>query len=320
MYKFHINFSVNINMSSKKSISINPTYFKIGKSAKKEKRKKPKMKNSLKPNDIKKKLIAKIKAHQKKEKDNEVSDREKEENTFKNELQETLSYLEDIKKKKEEKKRKKAEKKRQKTMKNQNRPKISQSVEQIKSDINVDLEPMKVVNDPPYGCLKGGSKPTWRQYNKTLKKNKEDITSEYKLKPQLFETKPEFIERSDKLDELKNKFKARNQPTKPKKSKIKTKRIRRKITLGKNRKGGFIGVLIKNKKTRKNLKKEVDVLKRKSIQEVKEYLRKHNLTKIGSNAPDHILRTTFENAFLSGDVSNQNADILLHNWHKDEDI
>ena len=66
MYKFHINFSVNINMSSKKSISINPTYFKIGKSAKKEKRKKPKMKNSLKPNDLKKKLIAKIKAHQKK--------------------------------------------------------------------------------------------------------------------------------------------------------------------------------------------------------------------------------------------------------------
>jgi hypothetical protein len=320
MYKFHINFSVNINMSSKKSISINPTYFKIGKLAKKEKRKKPKMKNSLKPNDIKKKLIAKIKAHQKKEKDNEVSEREKEENTFKNEFQETLSYLEDIKKKKEEKKRKKVEKKRQKTMKKQNRPKISQSVEQLKPDINVDLEPMKVVNEPPYGCLKGGSKPTWRQYNKTLKKNKEDITSEYKLKPQLFETKPEFIERADKLDELKNKFKSMNHPTKPKKTKIKTKRIRRKITLGKNREGGFIGVLIKNKKTRKNLKKEVDVLKRKSIQEVKEYLRKHNLTKIGSNAPDHILRTTFENAFLSGDVSNQNADILLHNWHKDEDI
>jgi len=320
MYKFHINFSVNINMSSKKSISINPSYFKIGKSAKKEKKKKPKMKNSLKPNDIKKKLIAKIKAHQKKEKDKEEVEKEQEENTFKNEFQETLSYLEDIKKKKEEKKRKKEERKRKKTMKKQIKQEISQSVEQIKPDISVDLNPMQVVNDPPYGCLKGGNKPTWRQYNKTLKKNKEDITNEYKLKPQLFETKPEFIERADKLDELKNKFKARNQPTKPKKSKIKTKRIRRKITLGKNRKGGFIGVLIKNKKTRKNLKKEVDVLKRKSIQEVKEYLRKHNLTKIGSNAPDHILRTTFENAYLSGDVSNKNADILLHNWHKDEDI
>ena len=78
--------------------------------------------------------------------------------------------------------------------------------------------------------------------------------------------------------------------------------------------------LVKSKKTRRIIKNEVNVLKRKSINEVKSYLRKHNLTKIGSNAPDHILRTTFENAFLSGDVSNQNADILLHNWHKDEDI
>ena len=67
MYKIHINFSVIINMSHKKSISINPSFFKIGgKANKKKKKEKPKMKNSLKPNDIKKKLIAKIKAHQKK--------------------------------------------------------------------------------------------------------------------------------------------------------------------------------------------------------------------------------------------------------------
>ena len=34
------------------------------------------MKNTLKPNDIKKKLIAKIKAHQKKEKDREITEQE----------------------------------------------------------------------------------------------------------------------------------------------------------------------------------------------------------------------------------------------------
>ena len=135
MYKFHINFSVNINMSHKKSISINPSYFKIG-SSKKKKKEKPKMKNTLKPNDIKKKLIAKIKAHQKKEKDREITEKEKEENTFKNEFQETLSYLETMKKKKakaKEKKRQRKERKRNKTMKQ------TQNPVNIKSDIQIDL-------------------------------------------------------------------------------------------------------------------------------------------------------------------------------------
>ena len=319
MYKFHINFSVNINMSHKKSISINPSYFKIG-GSKKKKKEKPKMKNTLKPNDIKKKLIAKIKAHQKKEKDREITEKEEEENTFKNEFQETLSYLETMKKKKakaKEKKRQRKQKKRNKTMKHKSSP-VS-----IKPDIQIDLNPMtdkqpNIQPAPPYGCLKGGNKPTYRQYNKTLKRNKEDIQNEYKIKPPLFNLNTQFEERADKLEKLKDKFKEINQPTKPKKTKIKTRRIRRKITLGKNRKGGFIGVLVKSKKTRKNVKKEVDVLKHKSIQEVKEYLRKHNLTKIGSNAPDHILRTTYENAYLSGDINNSNPDILLHNWHKEE--
>ncbi len=308
-------------MSSKKSISINPSFFKIGgKARKKDKKKKSKPQHALKPNDIKKKLIAKIKAHQKKEKDREFAEQEKEDNTFKNEFQETLSYLEDITKKKNEKKRKKKERRKNKTMK---KPVQSESTQS--SNVQIDIGPMNkdeqmnIAPPPPYGCLKGGNKPTWRQYNKTLKKNKEEITNEYKIKPPIFNLNTQFENRADKLDKLKNKFKEMNEPSRPKKTKIKTRRIRRKITLGKNKKGGFIGVLVKSKKTRKNVKKEVDVLKRKSIQEVKEYLRKHNLTKIGSNAPDHILRTTYENAYLSGDVSNKNADILLHNWHKEEE-
>ena len=99
MYKFHINFSVNINMSSKKSISINPTFFKI--SGGKAKKKKPKFeRNKLKPNDIKKKLIAKIKAHQKKELEKEQKNQQQTESQFKNEFQETLAYLQEMKKKK----------------------------------------------------------------------------------------------------------------------------------------------------------------------------------------------------------------------------
>lgn len=283
---------------SKKSISINPNFFKLGK---KNKKKKPKIKDTLKPNDVKKKLIAKIKAHQQKEKDKDITESEKKEETFKNEFQETLSYLDGINKKK---KKEKKERKRKKTM---------------KIETPVDIGPMSDVKDPPpYGCLKGGSKPTYRQYNKTLKKNRDEIQQEYDIKPPLFNLNNDFDERKDKLEKIQDKFKTLNNPDVPKRTRIKTKRIRRKITLGKNRKGGYISVLVKNKQTRKNVKKEVDVLKRKTIQEVKEYLRKHNLTKIGSSAPDHILRATFQNAYLSGNVHNKNPDILLHNWQKDD--
>lgn len=313
-------------MNQKKSITINPSYFKIG-GKKDKKKKKPKFKNKLKPNDIKKKLIAKIKAHQKKEKDKDIIKEEKENDTFKNEFQETLSYLENMKKNKKEKKNKRKEKKnRNKTLK-KSRQQEGSVIGSIPNNIEIDINPMNSINsnvnsilpDPPHGCLKGGKKPTWRQYNKTLKKNKDEIIKEYKIKPN-FNLDSQFKERSGKLEKLKDKFKEINKPNKPKKTKIKTRRIRRKITLGKNRKGGFVGVLVKSKKTRKNVKKEVDILKHKSIHEVKDYLRKHNLTKIGSSAPDHILRTTFENAYLSGNISNNNPDILLHNWHKEDEI
>ena len=325
-------------MNQKKSISINPSYFKIGGKKEKKKKKKPSFKNKLKPNDIKKKLIAKIKAHQKKEKDKEITEHEKENNTFKNEFQETLSYLEDMKKKKKQKKQKKKEKR-----KNRNKT-LKKSTQQAgfmsqTNDNKIDINPMNsrnssnnssnnrnsndninsILPDPPHGCLKGGKKPTWRQYNKTLKKNKNEILNEYTIKPN-FNLSSQFEERSDKLEKLKDKFREINEPNTPKKTKIKTRRIRRKITLGKNKKGGFVGVLVKSKQTRKNVKREVDVLKHKSIQEVKDYLRKHNLTKIGSSAPDHILRATFENAYLSGNISNNNSEILLHNWQEGDEI
>ena len=154
---------------SKKSISINPAFFKMsGGKNEKKKKKKPNFKSNIKPNDIKKKLIAKIKAHQRKEKEKEEKEDEKANTTFKNDFQETLSYLEEMKNKK---KKQKEKRKRQKTMKKKKlNHTIKQAVEPLVNNISIDVEPMKVVNDPPYGCLKGGSKPTYRQYNKTLKK------------------------------------------------------------------------------------------------------------------------------------------------------
>ena len=102
-FKIHIKFSVKYNMS-KKSISINPNFFRIGKAGKSPKEKKQKKKrpiNTLKPNNVKKKLIEKIKAHQQREKEKEILSDEKEEKEFQDSFKETLNYLKRKKRKKE---------------------------------------------------------------------------------------------------------------------------------------------------------------------------------------------------------------------------
>ena len=68
------------------------------------------------------------------------------------------------------------------------------------------------------------------------------------------------------------------------------------------------------KAARKRVKNETLKLKKKSLEEIKQYLRIHNLIKIGTDAPEDVLRQTFENAFLSGDIHNKNSENLLHNY------
>ncbi len=297
----------------KKTIQINPELFNIGnkKKKKREKKKLSPFSSALKPNDIKKQLIQRVKDHHKKKRQELEFEKKKEENNkaFTNDFNDTFKYLEKITHE-NKKKRKKRKQRKQKTLKyHDNKP------------------------DPPYGCLKNASKPTFRQYNKTLKKqdtNVEKINIEDK--PQ---NTDDNSERKNKLDELKEKFddvvatidldsksQTTETPTNTEKKekrrrkmkKFKTKKIKRKFTLGKSLKSRSVGVLINNKNTRKKIKNDHNKLHTKSTTSVKKYLLKHNLMKVGSTCPEEILRVTYENSYLTGDVINKNPDILLHNY------
>jgi hypothetical protein len=55
-------------------------------------------------------------------------------------------------------------------------------------------------------------------------------------------------------------------------------------------------------------------LKQRPLHEIKQYLRKHNCLRVGSQAPPDIMRKMYESIVLAGDVDNSNGDALIHNF------
>ena len=93
--------------------------------------------------------------------------------------------------------------------------------------------------------------------------------------------------------------------------------VKKKYTLGKSNIYRKVGILIKNNATRKKIINAQKELKKKNIHDIKKYLIEHGLLKVGSNAPNNVLRKIYESAMLTGEVVNQNKDVLIHNLIND---
>ena len=94
-----------------------------------------------------------------------------------------------------------------------------------------------------------------------------------------------------------------------------TKRQTIRYDLGK--KGRKIGILIKNRETRKNTQNKLAKIKRTNLSQIKSTLREKNIIKIGCVAPPDVLRKLYEETIKCGDIENTSSDTLIHNYMND---
>lgn len=95
----------------------------------------------------------------------------------------------------------------------------------------------------------------------------------------------------------------------------KKKTYKRTFNLGKSKYHPRVSVLIPNKTIRTKINTESQLLKQVPIEDVKKYLIMNGFIKVGSIAPDDVLRKMYESAIMiGGEIKNHNSENLLYNY------
>jgi len=170
---------------------------------------------------------------------------------------------------------------------------------------------------PQYGCLKtGGQLPTYRAW-KNRTRNNHTVASNGGINIPSNDTN----DISKRLSEVKQNIQTfKNLKPKPKgRYAIKQRRIaRRTFRLGKSRHYPRVSVLVSNKTLRNNVTNKIHEIKQTPIQEVKKYLMKRGFIKIGTIAPNDVLRKMYESvSLICGEIKNHNPEILMYNYFND---
>lgn len=170
--------------------------------------------------------------------------------------------------------------------------------------------------DPPHGCLKNGTKPTFREWATKMLTKPVDAIKNMLGGGSDGSTDPS-TSASDGVSNMNattnSETKSTIDPGQIAGMRVKIRKTKKKrFHIGKH--DDVVGVLLKNKQTQRHIQSQHLTLKQKTIGEIRKYLYDHHLLKIGSNAPPDVLRRMYEDAILTGEVKNTNKDVLLHNF------
>jgi hypothetical protein len=328
---------------STKQIQFNPLFL-VGGSSKTKKKNAPKSVPLISPNILKNKLLKKIKEHKSKEineHNKAIAEKKKLEKVassnnktltsfgtdnddknnditeYTDDFNDSLKYLKSLKKKHDEE---------QQLLVNLDLPEelmesfctsSSSLTPPTPTPTHLPLIKHDLPPPPPWGVLKNGNNPTYRQYNNKTLKNYSTLLPLSTVLPSTVLPSTVLPERELRLEEMKNRTKLENASTSMcTKQKIK-RTTKRKYILGKSKNKRTVGVLLKDKNTRKQIIQAQKDLKSEPINDVKKYLRNHNLIKIGTFAPHDVVRKMYESAMFAGDITNNNEETMLHNFVKD---
>lgn len=229
-------------------------------------------------------------------------------------------------------------------------PEVSQQIVPMnQSPVYVQKPNMHIPPPPKFGCLKNGNLPTKRSWMNTTRRNNmpmalsnqvesvvqtnEILNSSYTaptlfpqpssspsllpsqmMKSSLSETKKDLSEKRQKFEKGSLVKNPKNKLKYLKRRKI----YKRTFKIGRSRIAPKIAVLVSNKTIRNRISTEAQLLKQIPIQDVKKYLIKKGFIKVGTIAPNDVLRKMYETIHtICGEIENHNPENLLFNFIHD---
>ena len=205
-------------------------------------------------------------------------------------------------------------------------------LQSIQPKIQHQPHPTMHVKPPVYGCLKNGNLPTYRTWKRQTQKqypsqNRRPIAPmppspvQINYEKDLHE-KIRSMSLQEKIDA--NKQKQRNTDSgkhnRLKKRKRQRRILRRTYRTGKSKVHPRVAVLVSNKTIRNNTNLRMMELKDTPMRDVRQYLKKQGLIKVGTTTPNDVLRQMYECAnLICGEVKNHNSENLLYNYFNDTD-